>query len=303
VIAALHLLRPLWLLALVPATLVLWRIARSSDPARRWEQWIDAHLLPHLLVHGAGRRGMEPWHLLAAVWLLAVVAASGPSWRSVPSPFSQDRSDLFVVLKVAASMEAGDVAPSRLERAVLELEDLLELRRGTRNGLVAYAGSAHLVTPPTADADVVLTFARALAPDVLPEPGDRSERGIALALERLARSDAPGSIVLITDSFGEADAEAVLALDPAPGAFQVLALASREDPAMRTAVRRAKGLYVLVTADDSDARRLARGVDVSLVAGGDEQSQRRQDEGWWLVPLIALLTCMWFRRGWVVSTG
>ena len=59
-IATLLLLRPWWLLALVPSVLVLWRLARRSDPARRWEAFVDAHLLPYLLSEGSRRRGLEP---------------------------------------------------------------------------------------------------------------------------------------------------------------------------------------------------------------------------------------------------
>ena len=40
------------------------------------------------------------------------------------------------------------------------------------SGLIAYAGSAHLVLPPTTDGTVVTTMASALAPDVMPRQGD-----------------------------------------------------------------------------------------------------------------------------------
>ncbi|NUB16254.1 hypothetical protein GAY28_29230, partial [Azospirillum brasilense] len=49
----------------------------------------------------------------------------------------------------------GARAPARPERAREKMADLLALREGAPTGLIAYAGSAHLVLPPTPDASVV----------------------------------------------------------------------------------------------------------------------------------------------------
>ena len=63
------------------------------------------------------------------------------------------------------------------------------LRPGTRTGLVAYAGTAHLVLPLTTDAGVIDYFASELAPDVMPQEGDAPVRAVELA----ARRTVPGS--------------------------------------------------------------------------------------------------------------
>ena len=49
-LANFHLLRPLWLLGLIPLTLLVWRMARIGHGARAWSRVCDAKLLPHLLV-------------------------------------------------------------------------------------------------------------------------------------------------------------------------------------------------------------------------------------------------------------
>ena len=46
-----------------------------------------------------------------------------------------------------------------------KIRDLLAARGGARTGLIAYAGTAHLVMPLTDDRGVIEPFLAALAPD------------------------------------------------------------------------------------------------------------------------------------------
>ena len=68
--AELHLLRPLWLWALLPAALIWWALWRQQDRVSTWKQVIDPHLLDHLLVGDAEKRRLAPIHLLLLLPLL-----------------------------------------------------------------------------------------------------------------------------------------------------------------------------------------------------------------------------------------
>lgn len=86
-LADLHLLRPYWLLALVPAVL-LWLLLRSHRQQHSlWQNLIARHLQPVVLL-GEQLKRQQPWALpiLALCWLLAVLALSGPSWQKLPQP-------------------------------------------------------------------------------------------------------------------------------------------------------------------------------------------------------------------------
>ena len=62
------------------------------------------------------------------------------------------------------------------------------------------------------------------------------------------------------------------------------------------------GSLTVVTPDDRDVRRLASRVERALVASGEpEGGERWRDAGYWLVPLLVLLSLAWFRRGWTVA--
>ena len=143
---ALHFLRPLWLLALIP-TAVLYAVIRASSPERQWRRIIAPHLLEHLKVGGGAGLRFRPRHLITLLLTLGSIALAGPTWERERSPFAEDTAPLVVALDLSQSMNAIDVRPSRLERGKQKIRDLLELRKGARTALVAYAGSAHTVLP------------------------------------------------------------------------------------------------------------------------------------------------------------
>ena len=142
---------------------------------------------------------------LLAGWLLALVAVAGPTWRPEPSPFADDPVPVMLVLRAAESMDQADLLPSRMERARLKVADFAAERKGQPLGLVVYAGSPHLVLPPTRDTDVVAKMAAEISPEIMPKPGDDLVGAIELATRTLG--DAGGSIVVMTDTAAEASNE------------------------------------------------------------------------------------------------
>jgi Ca-activated chloride channel family protein len=313
-----HLLRPRWLLALVPVLWLVWMIRRHQDAARPWRGVIADHLLPHLLAEGGPRRRLQPVHLLLPIWLLATLALSGPTWQREPSPFADDEGALVIGVEVTPTMLAQDVQPSRLERAAQKIRDLLAQRPGTRTALVAYAGSAHLVMPLTRDAELIARFGAELSPAIMPMPGDALAEALALADQQLRKSGLRGSILLITDGVPAEQLPQLAAHRKNGGApVQLLAVAAPpgvpvppdglpapalDRAALDKAADASDATLTLVSPDDRDVRWLARHTKISLVTASVEQSgERWKDAGYWLVFGIAALVLMWFRPGWLVQ--
>lgn len=297
-LAAFHVERPLWLLALVPAA-ILWRLARrSSDPALQWRGVIDPALLPYLLTGNDRRARIGPADWLFAGCVVAAIAIAGPAWQREPSPFAEAKPPVAVMLKVTPSMLTEDLAPTRLDRARQKLADILAAREGASTALVAYAGSAHLVLPPTPDSAAVIELAKALSPGIMPKQGDDLAGALALARRALAGAGQGGTILLLAD-------EALpggMAAQPA-GSPRVTILALRDataEAAGLTEVAKALGgTVVATTPDQSDVaaivRRLDRGDNAAGIAG---EGDHWREAGYWLVPILALLALPWFRRGW-----
>ena len=310
-LADFHFLRPIWLLALLPALLLLWLHWRSRAEVA-WRRVIAPHLLPHLL-SGSGEK--ESWptpvHLLAAFWLAGAIALAGPSWQREMAPFADQRSALVIALHLGPSMLAEDIQPSRLERATHKIRDLLALRSGARTALIAYAGSAHMVVPFTTDSRLIEDFAGELSPELMPRPGNDAGQAVALAARLLQQAELTGNVLLITDAITP---DALPALPPGAGAA-ILAMAAPSGapppasgppaPAldrqtMQAAASALDGRLVEVSVDDRDISALARHFDRQHTGATAEEDERWRDAGYYLLFPLVLIVLLWFRRGWAL---
>lgn len=71
--------------------------------------------------------------------------------------------ELVIVVDVSNSMLTEDVKPSRLEQAKAELSKLIDMLSGDKVGLVAFAGSAALLSPLTTDVGSLKMFIEGLS--------------------------------------------------------------------------------------------------------------------------------------------
>jgi Ca-activated chloride channel family protein len=193
-----------------------------------------------------------------------------------------------------------------MERARNKIHDLLALREGARSGLIAYAGSAHRVTPPTADARILEQMAAALAPDVMPRDGDALAAALKLAQAGIEHSGGRGSILVITDGVSPAQQQALAGLAQAgnlpPIQFlaPVAGIATATQTGVRSAADQLDARLTLISADDSDLRAIERGI-VSATTATLADGEQWRDDGWLLLPFIALGVLAWSARGWSVE--
>ena len=299
ILGSFHFLRPEWLWALLPVALVLFLLWRQGSAAERWRGLIAPHLLEHLVVRPRERSRLRPSTLLGPVLVLAVLAVAGPSWRREPPPFTQDTAPLILALDLSETMLVEDIQPSRLERAQQKARDLLAGRKGARTGLLAYAGSAHLVLPLTDDPSVLETYVSSLDPSVMPVPGKDSVAALDRASAMLADEPTPGTVLFLTDGVRADDAPAfrefttshrdqiaVLAIGteqggPIPkanGGFGEVSVLDRSG--LEALEREAEAYVTTVTVDDTDVRRLNRQIASHLTAVQQEDAEGRwRDEG------------------------
>lgn len=304
-ISAFHFLRPWWLVALAPASVLWLSIRRSGNSRRSWSDVISPHLLPYLVSNGSAEKSMfSPVDWIGLSWLAAIAAIAGPTWRHEPTPFADDVAALAIVVRVTPSMETADVSPTRLARGVEKIEDVLKLRRGAKASLIAYSGTAHIVMPLTADDNVIKTFAQALDPKIMPEDGDAAADAFSLAEETLAEAGG-GSILWIADAIAP-DQAAAVAKWRTKSATPVRLLAPLVDGEERRQIEAAARSFevtnIHLAADDSDVIQVAREAKFAPAVGGDASTQWK-DAGYCLTPFIAAALLVFFRRGWMAPTA
>lgn len=314
--ATLVLLRPHWLWALLALPVLgwLWRSRRKRSSV--WRGQVDAHLLPHLLEVRTGRRSRLAAIAAALAYLIAVFALSGPSWRQSEQPLWQGRTPLVIALDLSSRMLASDLPPSRLAQARAKLASLLRQRDGGQIGLVVYADDAYTVAPMTDDPRNLAVFLDALAPEVMPGDGQRSDRAIAWSAQLLRQAGFErGQILVLSDRADGREHRAavqaaadgytvsVLGLGTAAGAAYQrpdgrIVMARMDVDSLRSLAADGGGRYATITPDDSDLRAL-RILAPGAADGGIGQGEKtltREDNGYWLLPALLLLALLGFRR-------
>lgn len=207
-----HFAQPAWfwgLLALLPVAAWLWHSAQhaSHGPIQRYA---DAHLLPHLTgsraLHAGERWGrFLRWSLL---WGLLLTAMAGPRWDYKDVRLFHPGDSLLILLDISRSMEASDVAPTRLARARQEIQDLIEQNRRLRLGLIAFSSVPHVISPITEDTQTLRNGLPALASDLSRLQGSRLHGALDRAelLLKGLPADSARSLLLISDGdFDEPD--------------------------------------------------------------------------------------------------
>lgn len=328
-IAQFHFLRPLWLLVLLPTLALLLVFAWRDDVRRRWQGTIAAHLLDALVVERRRSLRIQPVHLTVAMLALGAVALAGPTWRQELPPFLEEKAPLAIAIDLGRTMDAIDVSPTRLERAKLKVKALLDRRDGARTALYAYAGSTHLVMPLTDDTKLLQTFVDSLQTRIMPVQGKDTALALKTISTALDKEDTPGTMLFITDGVETSAMAAFKVQTSGNGALPVvLGVGTTQGGPVRqgadgkgfvedasgqrlfarldtAALNRLKSeadvpLATITPDSDDDVRWVQRHVQSHLAQKQAETHARWKDEGWWLCIPIALLSALWFRKGWTV---
>jgi len=334
VIEQFHLLRPWWLLLLIPLAGTVWLLLKNRYDSGSWRAVIDARLLPFVLsADGQNGRDWSRW-VLGCAALLAIIALAGPTWERLPQSVYHKETALVIALDLSRSMDAADLKPSRLTRARHKIADILHLRQEGQTALVVYAADAFTVTPLTSDVDTILALLPDLETGLMPAQGTRADRAVELALELFTNSGiSRGDVLLVSDGLSDLEVKRVeTLLRTKPGQrLSVLAVGTREggpvpltnggflkdrdgaivitgmlEDNLRRIAQSGGGVYAATSADDIDINTLAYMMDSSI----DDREARLSDRstdiwrelGPWLLLLALPLAALGFRRGlvWIV---
>lgn len=324
-------LRPLWLLALLPALLFVAALWRLNSSVTAWDRAIDKDLLPYLLDRSKNASQRTPLLLLLAVWVLSSFALAGPVWEKLPQPVQKREDALVIVLDLSLSMFAPDHSPSRVDLAKRKLRDILALRGEGQTALVVYAGDAHTVTPLTDDVVTIEALVPSLNPNIMPLFGSDPVSALEIAIDLLKNTDGgSGKILLMTDGIAGYDEEQIIAdlLDGSGNELLVMGIGTEEGAPIRTndgnfltdergtiivpklnknllssLANRVGGRYHDIQLADSDLAYLLSDLnplDDEALSDVEEEFDVWYEAGPWLLLLVLPLAAFAFRRGWLL---
>jgi Ca-activated chloride channel homolog len=129
-----------------------------------------------------------------------VLALARPQWGQGTEEMVAKGVDVFIVLDTSFSMDATDIAPSRMERARYIASELIDKLHGNRVGLVVFSGAAFVQCPLTLDYGAAKIFLDTVTTGVVPEPGTDIVQALEAARRGFVARDSKFRVmVLLTD--------------------------------------------------------------------------------------------------------
>ena len=169
------------LLATLPtlALFLWWAWARRAAALRRIG---DSALFERLgLTAGRGVRGLR-----LALWFIGVallmLSLARPQWGSDIEIVEQGGVQVMVALDVSRSMLAEDLKPTRLDRAKLEISDLISRLEGDEVGIVLFSGASFVQFPLTSDYATARTYLNHASPNAITRQGTVIAEAIETAM-------------------------------------------------------------------------------------------------------------------------
>lgn len=330
-VANFHFLRPLWLLALIPALLLIYYLWHLNESVSSWDRAIDKDLLPYLLDTNKSAAERTPLILLLVLWTLTSIALAGPVWEKIAQPVQERQDALVIVYDQSLSMYATDYDPNRLTVSKRKLMDVLAQRVEGQTGLIVYAGDAHTVTPLTEDSVTMTALLPSISPNIMPSFGSNTLAAMDLAKSLLADAGAlSGTILLVTDGVEQRDHDGIATrLAGSNYRLAILGVGTPAGAPIPAAggdfLRDANGAVVVPRLDRSNLQALARLVngryaDMQLESddidylleengffGEDELTDVEQnfdiwyEVGPWALLLVLPFCALIFRRGWILT--
>lgn len=145
------------------------------------------------------RPAVKFWLLQAALALLIFMLAR-PQWGESDNTVRKQGIETMICMDVSNSMYATDVVPSRLEKAKMMVENMVDKFNDDKVGLIVYAGDAFVQLPITNDYVSAKMFMQTISPSMIQSQGTDVATAINMAMDCFTPDDkADKAIILVTD--------------------------------------------------------------------------------------------------------
>lgn len=328
IIENLHFLRADWFYALIPLIIFLLLAYTRKDSTQNWQKVIDEKLQPFVLRHSSGKRRRYPLLLTFIAASLCITALAGPVYKELPQPVYREQSSLVILLDLSQSMNANDIKPSRLERAKLELLDILKTRKTGQTAFIVYAATAFVVTPLTDDNATIANLMPSLETSMMPAQGSNLSSALEKAYSLFTQAGIiNGNLLVVTDDIHQRDVDAIEKIRsqghrlsifgigtsagspiPLDGGFLqddngAIVIPKLDAARLQSYALKGGGLYSNLSADDSDVEKLSRLFTSSKIKQETGENETRadvwQEEGYWLLLPLLFFASLWARKGWL----
>jgi len=189
----------LYLLLLIPLLAII-RFITYRNQKKRLRKFGDLRLLRELMPDVSRWRPSVKFWLLEAALALLVLMLARPQMGTKISHEKRNGIETIICVDISNSMLAEDVTPSRLDRAKMMVENLVDNFTDDKIGLIVFAGDAFVQLPITSDYVSAKMFLSNIDPSMMATQGTDVARAIDMATHSFTQEKGIGkAIIVITD--------------------------------------------------------------------------------------------------------
>jgi len=185
----------LWLLLVV----IVFSIIFTKRAEKKLKKALGSRVAPVLTASVSKLRRRWKLILQCLVLFCFILALARPQMGESKQEIRSEGVEIMFLIDVSNSMMAEDVRPNRLEQAKVELSKLIDLMPGNKIGIIAFAGSATLLSPITTDPASLKLYLESLSPLSVSTQGTEFKAALAEAAAAFQRGGvAPDDTIKVT---------------------------------------------------------------------------------------------------------
>ncbi|UKK49814.1 VWA domain-containing protein [Prevotella sp. E13-17] len=189
----------LWLVSIV-IVLALIYIVQYFKRKSSLRKFGDPNLLYQLMPDVSRWRGLIKFLLLELSLVFMIIMLARPQEANQISEEKRSGIETMIAIDISNSMLAEDVTPSRLDRAKMLVEGLVETFSDDKIGLIIFAGDAFVQLPITNDYVSAKMFLNSIEPSMIVNQGTDIASAINMASHSFTQQEHVGkAIIVITD--------------------------------------------------------------------------------------------------------
>lgn len=187
------------MLLVVPALMVI-RVIVNRRQLKRQKRFGDPKLLKLLTPDVSRFRPLVKFSLLLGALAVVIIMLARPQMGSKIQHEKRNGIEAIICMDVSNSMKAEDVAPSRLDKSKMLVENLVDHFTNDKIGLVVFAGDAFVQLPITSDYVSAKMFLQNIDPSLIETQGTDIARAITVGMRSFTQQEKVGrAIIVITD--------------------------------------------------------------------------------------------------------
>ncbi|QZE15718.1 VWA domain-containing protein [Halosquirtibacter laminarini] len=266
----------------------------------KWVEDIPVSLRSYVITNYKTPKRWLPWMSAFLGLAFLIIAMATPAIKGKPLPTKRIKTTTWLVLDLSSSMNQKDIRPSRLERAKMKLEEFINKNNYTDMGLIVFAGSSHVLLPPTGAKATLKSYIREIDSSIMPVSG-KDITALRTLCDSLMQSDTKSSsLILITDRVLTSSLES-LRKDASMYQMNIFPwyIVSKQQ-----ALAYSNSSDTFLTVDESDVNTMILSVKKSkeVQVENDSQNIRWIDSSFYMILIAILFFLPVFRKGWIIRS-